>query len=46
MATGNTYMDDEVLADAGVTDLERYRAAGAGELALDLFVDGWPAPGG
>jgi citronellol/citronellal dehydrogenase len=41
-ATGNAYIDDEVLAEAGVTDLERYRA-GAGELALDLFVEGWPA---
>jgi citronellol/citronellal dehydrogenase len=40
--TGNTYIDDEVLAEVGVTDLERYRAA-EGELALDLFVDGWPA---
>ena len=44
VATGNAYMDDEVLAEAGVVDLERYRAAGAGELALDLFVDGWPVP--
>jgi citronellol/citronellal dehydrogenase len=43
-ATGNAYMDDEVLAEAGVTDLERYRAAETGELALDLFVEGWPAP--
>jgi citronellol/citronellal dehydrogenase len=43
VATGNAYIDDEVLAEAGVTDLERYRA-GAGELALDLFVEGWPAP--
>jgi citronellol/citronellal dehydrogenase len=53
-ATGNAYIDDEVLAEAGVTDLERYRAdpprPGApsplrsGELALDLFVEGWPAP--
>ncbi len=42
-ATGNAYIDDEVLAEAGITDLERYRAAG-GDLALDLFVDGWPAP--
>jgi citronellol/citronellal dehydrogenase len=42
-ATGNAYIDDEVLAAAGVIDLERYRAAGSGELALDLFVDGWPA---
>src|SRR5918994_3097542 len=37
-ATGNAYIDDEVLAGAGVTDFERYRAAGSGELALDLFV--------
>jgi citronellol/citronellal dehydrogenase len=42
-ATGNAYIDDEVLAAAGVTDLERYRAA-AGDLALDLFVEGWAAP--
>ncbi len=41
-ATGNAYIDDEVLAEAGVADLERYRAAD-GELALDLFVEGWPA---
>ena len=42
-ATGNVYIDDEVLAEDGVTDLERYRE-GDGELALDLFVEGWPAP--
>jgi citronellol/citronellal dehydrogenase len=42
-ATGNAYIDDEVLAEAGITDLERYRAAD-GDLALDLFVEGWPAP--
>ena len=40
-ATGNAYIDDEVLAGAGITDLSRYKA-GDGELALDLFVDGWP----
>jgi len=40
-ASGNAYIDDEVLAVAGVCDLERYRA-GDGELALDLFVEGWP----
>src|ERR687898_2172992 len=40
-ATGNAYIDDEVLAEAGITDLARYKA-GDGELALDLFVDGWP----
>ena len=40
-ATGNAYIDDEVLAGAGITDLSSYKA-GDGELALDLFVDGWP----
>ncbi len=39
--TGNTFIDDEVLAAAGVTDLSGYSAA-EGELALDLFVDSWP----
>src|SRR5215217_1998480 len=42
-STGRTLIDDEVLAEAGVTDLEPYRAgAGDGELAADLFVD--PSP--
>lgn len=45
-ATGNAYIDDEVLAEAGITDLEPYRASGTGELALDLFVAGWPVSGG
>jgi citronellol/citronellal dehydrogenase len=40
--TGNAYIDDEVLAEAGVTDLDKYVADPSGELALDLFVDGWP----
>ncbi len=40
--TGNAYIDDEVLAEAGVTDLSGYQADPSGELALDLFVDGWP----
>jgi citronellol/citronellal dehydrogenase len=39
--TGNAFLDDEVLAEAGITDLSKYSAPGA-ELALDLFVDGWP----
>jgi citronellol/citronellal dehydrogenase len=39
--TGNTFIDDEVLAEAGITDLSGYSAEGA-ELALDIFVDGWP----
>lgn len=37
-ATGNFYIDDEVLAAAGITDLDKYRA-GDGELQLDLFLD-------
>ena len=41
--TGQTLIDDEVLAEAGITDLEPYRAGPAGqELVADLFVD--PAP--
>jgi NAD(P)-dependent dehydrogenase (short-subunit alcohol dehydrogenase family) len=39
--TGQTLIDDEVLAEAGITDLSPYQAADA-ELALDLFVEGWP----
>ncbi len=40
-ASGGTYIDDELLSEAGVTDLAPYRA-GEGELALDLFVEDWP----
>jgi citronellol/citronellal dehydrogenase len=39
--SGNTFLDDEVLAEAGITDLSGYAADGA-ELVLDIFVDGWP----
>ena len=39
--TGNAFIDDQVLAEAGVTDLDRYRGDGSGELALDLFLEGW-----
>lgn len=39
--TGNTFVDDEVLAEAGVTDLSGYRGAAGGELLLDVFLDGW-----
>jgi citronellol/citronellal dehydrogenase len=39
--TGNAYIDDEVLAEEGITDLSKYSAPDA-ELVLDLFVDGWP----
>lgn len=38
--TGNFYIDDEVLAANGVTDLDKYRVVpGDGELQLDLFLD-------
>jgi citronellol/citronellal dehydrogenase len=40
--TGNAFIDDEVLAEAGVTDLDRYAAAEDTDLTLDIFVDGWP----
>lgn len=35
--TGNTFLDVDVLRDAGVTDLSRY--GGSGELEYDIFVD-------
>ncbi|WP_245927469.1 SDR family oxidoreductase [Nocardioides silvaticus] len=35
--TGNTFLDVEVLRDAGVTDLSPY--GGTGELEYDIFVD-------
>ncbi|WP_445257789.1 SDR family oxidoreductase [Nocardioides aurantiacus] len=39
--TGNFFIDDEVLAQEGVTDLEGYRAVPGGEAPLreDLFLD-------
>ena len=40
--TGNSFIDDEVLAEEGVTDLSQYQADPSGELALDLFIEGWP----
>jgi citronellol/citronellal dehydrogenase len=40
--TGNAFMDDEVLAEAGITDLDRYAAAADTDLQLDIFVDEWP----
>jgi citronellol/citronellal dehydrogenase len=36
--TGNFFIDDEVLAEEGVTDLSSY-GYGDGELAQDLFLD-------
>ena len=38
--TGNFVIDEEILAEEGITDLERYRAdPEGGELAVDLFLD-------
>ena len=37
--TGNFFIDDEVLAEAGVTDLERYAMAPGNTLLPDLFLD-------
>jgi citronellol/citronellal dehydrogenase len=37
--TGNFYIDDEVLASAGVTDLSRYALKPGAALIPDLFVD-------
>ncbi|WP_354531812.1 NAD(P)-dependent oxidoreductase [Nakamurella sp. UYEF19] len=38
--TGNFFIDDEVLAQEGITDLDVYRAApGDGRLTPDLFLD-------
>src|SRR5919107_31515 len=38
--TGNLLTDEDVLAEEGITDLERYRAdPEGGELAVDLFLD-------
>ena len=40
--TGNAFIDDEVLAEAGIADLDRYAGAEDTDLSLDIFVDGWP----
>jgi len=37
--TGNFFIDDEVLAAAGVTDLSRYAVTPGAELLPDLFLD-------
>jgi citronellol/citronellal dehydrogenase len=36
--TGNFYIDDEVLASAGITDLERYAVQPGAKLTTDLFL--------
>ena len=37
--TGRFFIDDEVLAEAGVTDLERYAVKPGTPLLPDLFLD-------
>jgi citronellol/citronellal dehydrogenase len=37
--TGNFFIDDEVLSEAGVTDFDQYAVQPGNELATDLFVD-------
>jgi citronellol/citronellal dehydrogenase len=37
--SGNFFVDDEVLAEAGVTDLSQYTYGNAGELQTDIFLD-------
>jgi citronellol/citronellal dehydrogenase len=37
--TGNTYLCEDVLAEEGVTDLERYSYVEGADLQVDLFVD-------
>lgn len=36
--TGNTFMDEEVLAKAGITDLDKYAVVPGGQLYNDLFL--------
>ena len=40
--TGHSFIDDEVLAKEGITDLSKYSAVADADLQLDLFLDGWP----
>ncbi len=41
-ASGNFYVDDEVLAAAGVTDLDRYAVKPGAALVTDFFLDEGP----
>jgi citronellol/citronellal dehydrogenase len=38
-ATGSFYIDDEVLREAGVTDLERYAVTPGAPVSTDIFLD-------
>lgn len=37
--TGNFFLDDEVLAQAGITDLSRYAVKPGAKLRPDIFID-------
>ncbi len=37
--TGNTFIDEEVLAEEGITDLEKYAVKPGGKLYTDLFLE-------
>jgi citronellol/citronellal dehydrogenase len=39
--TGNAFLDDEVLAEAGTTDLTSYAYDDGADLQLDVFVEDW-----
>jgi citronellol/citronellal dehydrogenase len=39
-ATGNFYIDDEVLAEEGITDLSEYTYGDGSSLQTDIFLDG------
>ena len=41
--TGNFFIDDEVLAEEGITDVDRYNA-GTGTPLVDLFLEGAYGP--
>jgi citronellol/citronellal dehydrogenase len=41
--TGNAFLDDELLAQTGVSDFSAYSAGDGAELHLDLFVEDWGA---
>jgi citronellol/citronellal dehydrogenase len=38
--TGNVFIDDEVLAEAGIADLDGYAGKPGADLALDIFIEG------
>ena len=41
--TGNAFLDDELLAQIGVSDFSAYAPGDGAELQLDLFVEDWGA---